>query len=62
MNGVGHVSWGGVALAVIGGWRCWAGRRTGWPEAVAAGGTWLRRVWQRPQAHRHGGARGPWGD
>ncbi|HEX7551123.1 MAG TPA: hypothetical protein VF579_11185 [Candidatus Methylomirabilis sp.] len=62
MNGVAHVSWSGVALAVSGEWRLWAGLRTGWPEAVTAGGTWLRRVWQRQHADGQGGTRGSWED
>jgi len=56
MNGPWQVGWSGVTLAVIGWWRFWAGVRNGWPGVIAVGGTWLRRVWQAPDADGGDGA------
>jgi hypothetical protein len=59
MNGPWQAGWSGVALALIGWWRFWAGLRNVWPQVVAAGGTWLRRVWQAQDAEGEGGAGAP---
>jgi hypothetical protein len=59
MNGPWHAGWNAAALAAIGWWRFWAGLREVWPAVAAAGGTWLRQVWQAREADERGGAGAP---
>jgi hypothetical protein len=59
MNGPWYASWNGAALAVIGWWRFWVGLKNVWPAVAAAGGTWLRRVWQARDADEGGGVGAP---
>ncbi len=59
MNGPWQAGWIRIVVAVIAAWRIWAELREVWPAVAAAGGTWLRWVWQARDADEGGGAGSP---